>query len=81
MCGSNSKVQSSAIALCTEELKLKIDSRRAMFHMGANNYNAKLVDLPCIIESQKTLDNKQMFKVADICQVHQLILLRWWLSY
>ncbi|CAL1704593.1 unnamed protein product [Somion occarium] len=45
------------------------DSRRAIFHMGNNTYSAKLVDLPCIIESQKTLDNKQMFKVADICQM------------
>ena len=40
-----------------------------MFHIGDNLYSAKLVDLPCLIESQKTLDNKQMFKVADICQV------------
>lgn len=47
----------------------RIDSRRAVFHIGNNTYSAKLVDLPCIIESQKTLDNKQMFKVADICQV------------
>lgn len=31
--------------------------------------SAKLVDLPCIIESQKTIDNKQFYKVADICQV------------
>jgi TATA-binding protein-associated factor Taf7 len=45
------------------------DSRRALFHIGNNLYSAKLVDLPCIIESQKTLDGKQMFKVADICQV------------
>ncbi|KAG7088407.1 hypothetical protein E1B28_012404 [Marasmius oreades] len=45
------------------------DSRRAVFHIGNNTYTAKLVDLPCIIESQKTLDNKQMFKVADICQM------------
>lgn len=46
-----------------------LDSRRAVFHIGNNTYSSKLVDLPCIIESQKTLDNKQMFKVADICQV------------
>lgn len=46
-----------------------LDSRRAVFHIGNNTYSAKLVDLPCVIESQKTLDNKQMFKVADICQV------------
>ncbi|EGN93258.1 hypothetical protein SERLA73DRAFT_64411 [Serpula lacrymans var. lacrymans S7.3] len=45
------------------------DSRRAMFHIGASTYMSKLVDLPCVIESQKTLDNKQMFKVADICQM------------
>ncbi|KXN92217.1 Transcription initiation factor TFIID subunit 7 [Leucoagaricus sp. SymC.cos] len=45
------------------------DSRRAAFHIGSNTYSAKLVDLPCIVESQKTLDNKQMFKVADICQM------------
>ncbi|KAG5634620.1 hypothetical protein H0H81_001368 [Sphagnurus paluster] len=45
------------------------DSRRAIFHIGSSTYSAKLVDLPCIIESQKTLDNKQMFKVADICQM------------
>ncbi|KAJ8496754.1 hypothetical protein ONZ45_g3578 [Pleurotus djamor] len=45
------------------------DSRRAQFHIGNTTYAAKLVDLPCIIESQKTLDNKQMFKVADICQM------------
>ncbi|KIY43586.1 hypothetical protein FISHEDRAFT_68015 [Fistulina hepatica ATCC 64428] len=45
------------------------DSRRAQFHIGNSLYEAKLVDLPCIIESQKTLDNKQMFKVADICQM------------
>ncbi|CCM02081.1 uncharacterized protein FIBRA_04158 [Fibroporia radiculosa] len=45
------------------------DSRRAVFHIGNNTYSSKLVDLPCVIESQKTLDNKQMFKVADICQM------------
>ncbi|GBE82191.1 TAFII55 protein conserved region-domain-containing protein [Sparassis latifolia] len=45
------------------------DSRRAVFHIGTNTYSAKLVDLPCIVEAQKTLDNKQMFKVADICQM------------
>ena len=50
-----------------------VDSRRAVFHIGNNLYSAKLVDLPCIIESQKTLDNKQMFKVADICQVGKLL--------
>ncbi|KAH0827033.1 TAFII55 protein conserved region-domain-containing protein [Lanmaoa asiatica] len=45
------------------------DSRRGIFHIGNSLYSFKLVDLPCIIEAQKTLDNKQMFKVADICQM------------
>ncbi|KAH7889394.1 TAFII55 protein conserved region-domain-containing protein [Phlebopus sp. FC_14] len=45
------------------------DSRRGVFHIGNSLYSFKLVDLPCIVESQKTLDNKQMFKVADICQM------------
>ncbi|KAH8827068.1 TAFII55 protein conserved region-domain-containing protein [Flagelloscypha sp. PMI_526] len=45
------------------------DSRRGHFHIGNTTYSTKLVDLPCILESQKTLDNKQMFKVADICQM------------
>ena len=53
--------------------KTCLDSRRAIFHIGNNTYSAKLVDLPCVIESQKTLDNKQMFKVADICQVDKLL--------
>lgn len=46
-----------------------LDPRRAVFRIGDTLHSAKLVDLPCIIESQKTLDNKHMFKVADICQV------------
>lgn len=46
-----------------------LDSRRAVFNLGRTMYNAKLVDLPCIIESQKTNDNRHMFKTADISQV------------
>lgn len=53
------------------------DSRRAVFHIGNHTYAAKLVDLPCIVESQKTLDNKQMFKVADICQVAWFAMHAW----
>ncbi|KIJ54805.1 hypothetical protein M422DRAFT_153140 [Sphaerobolus stellatus SS14] len=48
---------------------LTIDSRRGIFHIGNNTYSAKLVDLPCVVESNKTLDNKNLFKVADICQM------------
>ncbi|EJU05175.1 hypothetical protein DACRYDRAFT_61596, partial [Dacryopinax primogenitus] len=45
------------------------DSRRAMFHLGTQTYPAKLVDLPSIIESQKTLNSRQLYKTADICQM------------
>ena len=68
MYGSSSRV-SCLCWLGAVYVNLDIDSRRAVFHIGNKTYSSKLVDLPCIIESQKTLDNKQMFKVADICQV------------
>ncbi|EJD41061.1 hypothetical protein AURDEDRAFT_90575 [Auricularia subglabra TFB-10046 SS5] len=45
------------------------DSRRGAFVVGNHKFEAKLVDLPCIIEAQKTLDRKNMFKVADISQM------------
>lgn len=32
-------------------------------------YAAKLVDLPNIIEAQKTFDNRHLFKIADISQM------------
>ena len=34
-----------------------------------NLYGAKLVDLPTIVESSKTLDRKSLYKTADICQM------------
>ncbi|ORX39487.1 hypothetical protein BCR36DRAFT_364896 [Piromyces finnis] len=53
-----------------EEFKITFsDSRHATIHWENENYNAKLVDLPCIIESQKTLDRKQFYKIADISQI------------
>ena len=55
--------------LLTPNSNAILDSRRGIFHIGNSTYSSKLVDLPCVIESQKTLDNKQLFKVADICQV------------
>ncbi|WFD01970.1 hypothetical protein MOBT1_000651 [Malassezia obtusa] len=45
------------------------DSRRAVFYIAGQPYSAKIVDLPCIVESHKTLDNKQIFKIADISQM------------
>lgn len=31
--------------------------------------NAKMFDLPTVIESQKTIDKKTFYKTADICQI------------
>ncbi|KAL7269029.1 hypothetical protein RUND412_008321 [Rhizina undulata] len=45
------------------------DSRRAVVCVRGNLYAALLVDLPCIVESNKTLDKKAIFKAADICQM------------
>jgi len=33
------------------------------------NFTSRLVDLPTIIESHKTIDNKFFYKTADICQL------------
>jgi len=45
------------------------DPRRAVVRIRKNLYAAKLVDLPTIIESSKTLDRKSLYKTADICQM------------
>lgn len=42
---------------------------------------AKLVDLPCIIESLKTTDNKSFYKTADICQVDSFFLKHSWFAF
>ena len=31
--------------------------------------NAKMMDLPTIVESMKTIDKKTFYKTADICQI------------
>ena len=36
---------------------------------GKEKFRAKVVDLPCIIEAHKTYDNRQFYKISDICQV------------
>ena len=71
MFGSSSKARFELyfIEIWTQRLKVITDSRRAVFHIGNSTYSSKLVDLPCIVETQKTFDNKHMFKVADISQV------------
>ncbi|KAI8980258.1 TAFII55 protein conserved region-domain-containing protein [Pilobolus umbonatus] len=45
------------------------DSRKGTFTFNRQKYDVQLVDLPTIIESQKTLDKKQFYKIADISQM------------
>ncbi|KAI9325131.1 TAFII55 protein conserved region-domain-containing protein [Obelidium mucronatum] len=43
--------------------------RKASFKYAKDKYPATLVDLPCILESQKTWDNRQLYKICDISQM------------
>ncbi|ELK05137.1 Transcription initiation factor TFIID subunit 7 [Pteropus alecto] len=44
------------------------DGRHAVVEVEDVSLNAKLVDLPCVIGSLKTIDNKTFYKTADISQ-------------
>lgn len=63
-------VQSGAMNL-KEKLSIELasDARRGKVTYGGHLFNAKLVDLPCIMESLKTTDRKNFFKTADISQM------------
>ncbi|KAF8976059.1 hypothetical protein BGZ46_008602 [Entomortierella lignicola] len=53
-----------------ETTKLKfLDARRGTFTFEGLEFSTKLVDLPTIIEAHKTLNGKQMYKIADISQM------------
>ncbi|KAJ3028732.1 UNVERIFIED_CONTAM: hypothetical protein HDU68_001011 [Siphonaria sp. JEL0065] len=43
--------------------------RKATLKFANDKHPATLVDLPCIIESQKTWDNRQLYKICDISQM------------
>jgi transcription initiation factor TFIID subunit 7 len=45
------------------------DSRICEFKFMGKSYPAKLCDLPCIIEAQKTFDRASYYKSGDICQI------------
>lgn len=50
-------------------IKIENDMRYGEVRMDHWLMNAKLVDLPTIIESMKTIDGKNFYKTADICQL------------
>ncbi|ORY52960.1 hypothetical protein BCR33DRAFT_845225 [Rhizoclosmatium globosum] len=43
--------------------------RKGTLKYSNDKFPATLVDLPCIIESQKTWDNRQLYKICDISQM------------
>lgn len=43
--------------------------RKGRVQFDGWHFTSRLVDLPTIIESQKTIDNKTFYKTADICQI------------
>ncbi|CAM9998480.1 unnamed protein product [Pylaiella littoralis] len=44
-------------------------SRRFTFTMEGKKYPARLVDMPCVLETQKTLDKSTFFKSGDVGQM------------
>lgn len=50
-------------------LTLLADGRHGIVRVDRVPLACKLVDLPCILESLKTVDKKTLYKTADICQV------------
>jgi TATA-binding protein-associated factor Taf7 len=43
--------------------------RKGRVQFDGWHFTSRLVDLPTIIESQKSIDNKTFYKTADICQL------------
>lgn len=50
-------------------IQIEPDMRRGTVRFDGWVLPAKIVDLPTIIESHKTLDGKNFYKTADICQM------------
>ncbi|XP_011303832.1 transcription initiation factor TFIID subunit 7 [Fopius arisanus] len=50
-------------------IKLESDLRYGEVRMDHWLLHAKVVDLPTVVESLKTIDNKSFYKTADICQM------------
>ncbi|XP_072482519.1 transcription initiation factor TFIID subunit 7-like isoform X2 [Notamacropus eugenii] len=50
-------------------IELHPDGRHGIVCVDGVPLPSKLVDLPCIIESLKTVDKKTFYKTADVCQM------------
>ncbi|ELV12216.1 transcription initiation factor TFIID subunit 7 [Tupaia chinensis] len=50
-------------------IELHPDGRHGIVRVDGVPLASKLVDLPCVMESLKTIDKKTFYKTADICQM------------
>lgn len=50
-------------------IELHADGRHGIVRVDRVPLACKLVDLPCILESLKTVDKKTFYKTADLCQM------------
>lgn len=50
-------------------IQIENDMRHGEVRLDHRLMHAKIIDLPTIIESLKTIDNKSFYKTADICQM------------
>uniref|UniRef100_A0A1I7ULG8 TAFII55_N domain-containing protein n=1 Tax=Caenorhabditis tropicalis TaxID=1561998 RepID=A0A1I7ULG8_9PELO len=50
-------------------INLNADARSSTIRIGNQLLNGKVLDLPTITEVHKTMDNKSLFKVADVSQI------------
>ena len=50
-------------------IELNTETRKGRIKFDNEMFEARLVDLPCIVESLKTVDRKTFFKTNEICQM------------
>ncbi|XP_051877989.1 transcription initiation factor TFIID subunit 7 isoform X1 [Pristis pectinata] len=50
-------------------IELHPDGRHGIVRVDKQPLASRLVDMPCVIESLKTIDKKTFYKTADICQM------------
>ncbi|KAK1167458.1 transcription initiation factor TFIID subunit 7 [Acipenser oxyrinchus oxyrinchus] len=63
-------VQSGSVNLKDRlTIELHADGRHGIVRVDRVPLACKLVDLPCILESLKTVDKKTFYKTADVCQM------------
>ena len=51
------------------QVEFQEDARKAKVVFDGVTFSAKLLDLPCVIESWKSFDKKSLWKTGDVCQI------------